>query len=46
MLHGFTTLAEKDLAVTLAFAREHGVELPGTARCRELMGRVYGLSQR
>jgi len=45
MLHGFTTLAEKDLAVTLAFAREHGVELPGTARCRELMGRVYGLSK-
>jgi 3-hydroxyisobutyrate dehydrogenase len=46
MLQGYTTLAEKDLAVTLAFAREHGVELPGTARCRELMGRVYGLSQR
>jgi len=46
MLHGFTTLAEKDLAVTLAFAREHGVELPGTAGCRELMGRVYGLSKR
>ena len=45
MLHGFTTLAEKDLAVTLAFAREHGVELPGTARCRQLMGRVYGLSK-
>jgi 3-hydroxyisobutyrate dehydrogenase len=46
MLHGFTTLAEKDLAVTLAFAREHGVELPGTALCRELMGRVYGLAER
>jgi 3-hydroxyisobutyrate dehydrogenase len=45
MLQGYTTLAEKDLAVTLAFAREHGVELPGTARCRELMARVYGLSQ-
>jgi 3-hydroxyisobutyrate dehydrogenase-like beta-hydroxyacid dehydrogenase len=44
MLHGFTTLAEKDLAVTLAFAREHGVELPGTALCRELMGRVYGVA--
>ena len=44
MLHGFTTLAEKDLAVTLAFAREHGVELPGTALCRELMARVYGLA--
>jgi 3-hydroxyisobutyrate dehydrogenase len=45
MLQGYTTLAEKDLAVTLAFAREHGVELPGTARCRELMARVYGLTQ-
>jgi len=44
MLHGFTTLAEKDLAVTLAFARERGVELPGTALCRELMARVYGLA--
>ena len=46
MLEGYTTLAEKDLAVTLAFAREHGVELPGTACCRELMARVYGLTQR
>jgi len=46
MLQGYTTLAEKDLAVTLAFAREHGVDLPGTARCRELMARVYGLSER
>jgi 3-hydroxyisobutyrate dehydrogenase len=43
MLRGFTTLAEKDLAVTLAFAREHGVALPGTALCQQLMARVYGL---
>lgn len=43
MLRSFTSLAEKDLGVTLEFAREHGVELPGTARCRELMARVYGL---
>lgn len=43
MLLGFTTLAEKDLAVTLAFAREHGVALPGTALCQQLMARVYGL---
>jgi 3-hydroxyisobutyrate dehydrogenase-like beta-hydroxyacid dehydrogenase len=43
MLHGYTTLAEKDLAVTLAFAREHGVTLPGTALCQQLMARVYGL---
>jgi 3-hydroxyisobutyrate dehydrogenase len=43
LLRGFTTLAEKDLAVTLAFAREHGVALPGTALCAQLMARVYGL---
>jgi 3-hydroxyisobutyrate dehydrogenase len=43
MLRGFTTLAEKDLAVTLEFAREHGVALPGTALCQQLMARVYGL---
>jgi 3-hydroxyisobutyrate dehydrogenase len=43
LLRAFTTLAEKDLAVTLAFAREHGVALPGTALCQQLMARVYGL---
>lgn len=43
MLKSFTSLAEKDLAVTLEFARESGVELPGAARCRELIARVYGL---
>ena len=42
MLHAYTTLAEKDLAVTLAFAREHGVALPGTALCLQVMARVYG----
>jgi len=42
-LRGFTTLAEKDLAVTLAFARELGVALPGTGLCQQLMARVYGL---
>ncbi len=46
MLRGYTTLAEKDLAVTLAFAREHGVALPGTALCQQLMARVYGLDDR
>jgi len=45
MLQSFTRLAEKDLAVTLEFARENGVDLPGTARCRELMARVYGLQE-
>ncbi len=43
MLRGFTTLAEKDLAVTLEFARELGVALPGAALCQQLMARVYGL---
>lgn len=46
MLRGYTTLAEKDLAVTLAFAREHGVALPGTAVCQQVMARVYGLNDR
>lgn len=43
MLRSYTTLAEKDLAVTLAFAREHGVALPGTGLCQQVMARVYGL---
>jgi 3-hydroxyisobutyrate dehydrogenase len=43
MLNGFATLAEKDLAVTLAFAREVGVALPGTALASQLMARIYGL---
>ena len=42
-MRGFTTLAEKDLAVTLAFARECGVSLPGTALVSQLMGRLYAL---
>ena len=42
-LRGFATLAEKDLAVTLAFARENGVALPGTGLAQQLMARVYGL---
>ncbi len=43
VVRSFTNLAEKDLAVTLAFAREHGVTLPGTALCQQLMARVYGV---
>jgi 3-hydroxyisobutyrate dehydrogenase-like beta-hydroxyacid dehydrogenase len=39
----FADLAEKDLAVTLAFAREQGITLPGTALCQQLMARVYGV---
>jgi 3-hydroxyisobutyrate dehydrogenase len=42
-LRGFATLAEKDLAVTLAFARENGVALPGAGLAQQLMARVYGL---
>ncbi len=43
VVRGFADLANKDLAVTLAFAREHGVALPGTALCQQLMARVYGV---
>jgi 3-hydroxyisobutyrate dehydrogenase-like beta-hydroxyacid dehydrogenase len=42
-MRGFATLAEKDLAVTLAFARECGVALPGTGLVSQLMGRLYAL---
>ncbi|HVN84243.1 MAG TPA: NAD(P)-dependent oxidoreductase [Candidatus Binatia bacterium] len=42
-VRNLTDLAEKDLAVTLAFAREQGVTLPGAAVCQQLMARVYGL---
>lgn len=45
MVRSFANLAEKDLAVTLEFARETGVDLPGTARCRDLMSRVYGVEE-
>ena len=43
LARNFSALAEKDLAVTLAFAREQGITLPGTALCQQLMPRVYGL---
>ncbi len=42
-MRSFVTLAEKDLAVTLAFARELGVALPGTGLASQLMARVYAL---
>lgn len=42
-LRGFADLAEKDLTLTLALAREHGVALPGTGLCQQLMARVYGV---
>jgi 3-hydroxyisobutyrate dehydrogenase-like beta-hydroxyacid dehydrogenase len=43
MVRGFVEVAEKDLAATLALAREHGVALPGAALCSQIMARVYGL---
>jgi len=43
LLEGFANLAEKDLDATLEFGRENGIELPGTACCRDLMRRVYGV---
>lgn len=43
MLAGFVELAEKDLAATLALARECGVALPGSALASQIMARVYGL---
>jgi 3-hydroxyisobutyrate dehydrogenase len=44
MVRGFVTLAEKDLAVTLAFARECGVALPAAGLVAQLMARVHGLA--
>jgi 3-hydroxyisobutyrate dehydrogenase len=39
----YTEVAEKDLAATLALARECGITLPGTAAVSQIMARVYGL---
>ncbi len=43
MLASFADLAEKDLTLTLALAREHGVALPATGLCEQLMARVFGV---
>lgn len=43
MMRGFVEIAEKDLAATLALARECGVALPGTALASQIMARVYDL---
>jgi 3-hydroxyisobutyrate dehydrogenase len=45
-LQAFVELAEKDLGVTLEYARELGLPLPGTDVCRTLMAQVYGLQER
>jgi 3-hydroxyisobutyrate dehydrogenase len=42
-MRAFVEIAEKDLAATVALARRHGLAVPGTALCAELMARVYGL---
>ena len=42
-MRGFVEIAEKDLAATLALARECGVSLPGTALASQIMARVYAL---
>lgn len=42
----FVGLAEKDLAITLEFARDLGVPLPATALCSQLMAEVAGLKER
>jgi 3-hydroxyisobutyrate dehydrogenase len=43
MMRGFVEIAEKDLAATLALARDCGIALPGTAVASQIMARVYGL---
>lgn len=43
MMRGFVEIAEKDLAASLALARECGITLPGTAMASQIMARVYGL---
>ena len=42
-MRGYVEVAEKDLAATLALARECGVALPGAAMASQIMARVYGL---
>jgi len=42
-MRAFVEIAEKDLAATLALARECGVALPGTALALQIMARVYAL---
>jgi 3-hydroxyisobutyrate dehydrogenase len=44
-MRGHLAVAEKDLAATLALARECGVALPGTATVSTIMARVYGVEE-
>ena len=43
LLRSFVDLAEKDLAATLALARDCGLALPGAGLASQIMARVYGL---
>jgi len=43
MMRGHLAVAEKDLAATLALARQSGVALPGAALVSQIMARVYGV---
>jgi 3-hydroxyisobutyrate dehydrogenase len=45
-LERFADLAEKDLAITLEFARDLGIALPAAALCQQLMAQVYGVTPR
>ncbi len=42
-MRGYVEIAEKDLAATLALARECGITLPATATVSQIMARVYAL---
>jgi len=42
-MRGFVEIAEKDLAGSLALARECGITLPATATVSQMMARVYAL---
>jgi len=43
LMRGHLEVAEKDLAATLALARQSGVSLPGAALVSQVMARVYGV---
>ena len=42
-MRGLVEIAEKDLAGSLALARECGITLPATATVSQMMARVYAL---
>ncbi|MBW2714008.1 MAG: NAD(P)-dependent oxidoreductase [Deltaproteobacteria bacterium] len=44
-VQAFVELAEKDLGITLEYAAELGLKLPGTDTSQKLMAQVYGLKK-